>query len=267
MSLELFRSIVEQIDGANETVTLSFMGEPLLHPHLEDMISFAKSRGLRIGVFTNALLLDRNRSKKLLDTGLDRLYLSHDVREEDYGAVRTGGDFRATRQNVLDFLEQKRVGKLHYPRTILYSTGAMPDRETVKFWRARVDEFHHNPTHDWTGTSELIRSRKSLRSSFRNPICKMPWHGMVILVDGRVVPCCYDSNAEYIIGDLKEAFLPDLWNNERMQSLRRMHLERRQSELQLCRCCTSGPDQGDTPGLGSLLRQIPRLLNAGRVIR
>jgi len=126
MSLELFRSIVEQIDGANETVTLSFMGEPLLHPHLEDMISFAKSRGLRIGVFTNALLLDRNRSKKLLDTGLDRLYLSHDVREEDYGAVRTGGDFRATRQNVLDFLEQKRVGKLHYPRTFCIRPGLCP---------------------------------------------------------------------------------------------------------------------------------------------
>jgi radical SAM protein with 4Fe4S-binding SPASM domain len=41
-----------------------------------------------------------------------------------------------------------------------------------------------------------------------------------VLWDGRVVPCCRDSDAALVLGDLKERTLEEIWSGDEVQKLR-----------------------------------------------
>ena len=64
-----------------ESLVLNGIGEPLLHPLLEEFIKIAKSSmpgGSWVGFQTNGALLTRERAKSLVAAGLDRVCLSID---------------------------------------------------------------------------------------------------------------------------------------------------------------------------------------------
>lgn len=78
-----------------ETLILNGIGEPLLHPRLEEFIRAAK-RAMpasgQVGFQTNGQLLRRERAGSLADAGVDRICLSADaVSDEMFGKLRRGG--------------------------------------------------------------------------------------------------------------------------------------------------------------------------------
>ncbi len=79
-----------------EALILNGVGEPLLHPHLEDFIQRGKElmpgNGW-VGFQTNGLLLDHTKAYSLVSAGLDRICLSVDaVSPETFSKVREGGE-------------------------------------------------------------------------------------------------------------------------------------------------------------------------------
>lgn len=79
-----------------EVLVLNGIGEPLLLPHLEDLLRFAKSlmpAGSWVGFQSNGLLMDEERAARLVDAGLDRICLSIDaVDPEGFRLIRKGGE-------------------------------------------------------------------------------------------------------------------------------------------------------------------------------
>ena len=78
-----------------QTLILNGIGEPLLHPRLEDFIRVAKGAmpaSGQVGFQTNGQLLRRERAYSLADAGVDRICLSADaVSAEMFGKLRRGG--------------------------------------------------------------------------------------------------------------------------------------------------------------------------------
>ena len=54
------------------------MGEPLLHPHIVDMVAAASQLGADTELITNGLLLDEEKAISLIEAGLGRLIVSVD---------------------------------------------------------------------------------------------------------------------------------------------------------------------------------------------
>jgi radical SAM protein with 4Fe4S-binding SPASM domain len=54
-------------------------------------------------------------------------------------------------------------------------------------------------------------------------LCTYPWRSVVVLWDGRVVPCCHDADALYVLGDLQTETLEEIWQGPRAQLLRASH--------------------------------------------
>jgi len=79
-----------------DALILNGIGEPLLHPHLEDLIKKAKAdmpAGAWVGFQTNGMLLDASRAASLVNAGLDRICLSLDaVSREGFRTIRQGGE-------------------------------------------------------------------------------------------------------------------------------------------------------------------------------
>jgi radical SAM protein with 4Fe4S-binding SPASM domain len=65
---------------------------------------------------------------------------------------------------------------------------------------------------------------------------------MVVLWDGRVVPCCYDYDGKYVLGDLRQNTLAEIFNEAPMRELRRALREGRAEDVSLCRTCPRGAD-------------------------
>ena len=80
LQLALFNKLIPSLKHTDFLV-LNGIGEPLLHPDLEEMIATARTvmpANGRIGFQSNGLLLDYSRALRLLEAGLDTLCLSLD---------------------------------------------------------------------------------------------------------------------------------------------------------------------------------------------
>ena len=65
------------------------------------------------------------------------------------------------------------------------------------------------------------------------------WHSNVVTWDGDVVPCCFDKDAKYVMGNLHETPLKDIWSNQKYNRFREQ-LTRDRSKIDICQNCTEG---------------------------
>ena len=100
-----------------EMVDFTGGGEPLLQPRLHRWIRDAADAGCRAGFLTNGTLLTRDRSRQLVDAGLDWIGFSMDgATAEVYEAIRPGADFKRVCAGIADI---SRLNPGHRPRIIL----------------------------------------------------------------------------------------------------------------------------------------------------
>jgi MoaA/NifB/PqqE/SkfB family radical SAM enzyme len=76
MSLDLYRRIIDEIAELNSRISLDAQGEPLLHPHILEMIAYGKGNGLSVSILTNATRLTEARAERILDLKTDRVVFS-----------------------------------------------------------------------------------------------------------------------------------------------------------------------------------------------
>src|SRR4051794_14382717 len=116
MPMELFRRLVDGTPGLAR-LTLQGLGEPLLQPHLLDMVSYAKGRGIEVGFNTNGMLLTRARADRLVALGLDWLHVSLDgATAATYESIRSRADFARVGGNLQQLQEAKRAAASDRPR-------------------------------------------------------------------------------------------------------------------------------------------------------
>jgi radical SAM protein with 4Fe4S-binding SPASM domain len=109
LSLEMFKKVVDGLPALS-TITLQGLGEPLLAPHLMEMVAYATARGCRVGFNTNATLLTRRRAERLVRAGLGWLHVSVDgATRETYEAIRDGARFETVVKNLRGLVEVKRA--------------------------------------------------------------------------------------------------------------------------------------------------------------
>jgi radical SAM protein with 4Fe4S-binding SPASM domain len=115
MPMELFRRLLDGTPGLTR-LTLQGLGEPLLHPHLAEMVEAAKARGIEVGFNSNGMLLTRARAERLVSLGLDWLHLSLDgATAETYEGIRSGADFERVAGNLRGLREAKRAAGADKP--------------------------------------------------------------------------------------------------------------------------------------------------------
>lgn len=105
--LDRFVALLDELP-ALEQVTLQGLGEPLLHPELEDMVAAASARGLRVGFNTNGTLLTHRRIEALLDAHPTWVHVSVDgARPETFEAIRDGARFGPVVRNLRRLVEHR----------------------------------------------------------------------------------------------------------------------------------------------------------------
>ena len=97
------------------TVFFGGFGEPLAHPNIVEMVTQAKAIGARVELITNGTLLDETLSRRLIQAGLDVLWVSLDgATPASYADVRLGALLPQVQANMARFrdLRPTSVGSL-----------------------------------------------------------------------------------------------------------------------------------------------------------
>ena len=115
LSIPLFRALAPAFPGLDAFI-LNGVGEPLLHPQLEEMIRAARERMPTegwVGFQSNGLLLTDARAVSLASAGLDRVCFSIDgVSPETFRKIREGGEIEGVERALAAMAAaKKRCGR------------------------------------------------------------------------------------------------------------------------------------------------------------
>jgi radical SAM protein with 4Fe4S-binding SPASM domain len=259
ISWDTFASIIDQFKKFGISINLYFQGEPFLHANLLKMIAYASKNNIYTTVSTNGQLLHSFHTEELIKSGLNRLIISADgLSQETYEKYRIGGRLDRVVESMQELAKTKRELKALTPFIVF------------QFIIWRHNEHELNNVRNWAGQNgaELVQFKTAqvsynkdglsvlplnprynryrrkqsgameLKSSIPNECWKM-WHSCVMTWDGNIVPCCFDKDAHFKMGNIKnEAFLA-IWDNVKYDQFRQGILDNRK-ENEMCRNCTEG---------------------------
>jgi radical SAM protein with 4Fe4S-binding SPASM domain len=80
--------------------------------------------------------------------------------------------------------------------------------------------------------------RYEIRNRMPNHCFRM-WSSCVVTWDGTAVPCCFDKDAEYPMGNLNEETFGKIWKNDDYFTFRKKILSSRKT-IDICTNCTEG---------------------------
>ncbi len=88
MPIELIQNIISQMAKYFPKTKLGYaFTEPLVYPHLEDSLHFAKKNGIKTSITTNALTL-KQKAKSIVKEGLRELFISLDGPQDIHNEIR-----------------------------------------------------------------------------------------------------------------------------------------------------------------------------------
>lgn len=233
MKLDLFKSIIKDLKGYTPYLGLQAMGEPLLDPYLLDRLTYCTLRRIKTGISTNATFLDESTSIELIYSGLSLIVLCLDGLDKDtYESIRRGANFLKVKTNIENFLKLNN-NKIY---TIVQLIDLISNKNNLDNLKTLgADEVLLKRLNDFAGTLKI----ENPITEKRHP-CVTLWHSLIILWDGRVVPCCRDFDAKEVLGEVTKNSLKEIWLGDKLVNLRKAHL-RGDFTNDLCSTCTDYP--------------------------
>jgi len=259
LSKELFESVIDQLAPSLSYLIFYFQGEPYLHPAFLDMVEYASSKGIYTATSTNAHYLSDEAARRTVESGLDRLIISIDGTTQDtYESYRIGGNLGKVIEGTKNMVNWKKRLKSRTPHIIFQFLVVKPNEHQIGEVKRLANELGVDEValktaqiYDYRAGSDLIpsigrysRYRKMADGTYaiKNQLldhCWKMWHSCVITWDGKVVPCCFDKDAHFVLGDLMKNSFQEIWRGEPYRQFRES-LFRSRSEIEICKNCTEG---------------------------
>lgn len=258
LSLDNFDAILASVLSHTAYVNLYFQGEPFLNQDIYSIIRKLTENKIYSLASTNAHYIDSENAEKIVASGLGELIVSVDGTDQDtYSQYRVGGNLDKVLTGLKHIQEAKKKTSSDGPYVVVqfivfkYNEHQINEIKDIAS-KYRVDELRIKSAqiYDFQNTSELIPSDKysryklnkegqwTIKGKLANSCWKM-WHSCVITWDGKVVPCCFDKDAKYEMGNLLEQPLETIWKGDKYRQFRNQ-IKKGRKNIDICSNCTEG---------------------------
>ncbi len=255
MKEELYKKFISEAEPYLYNINLYFQGEPMLHPGFFKFVEL--SGKYKVTVSTNGHFLSEESSYKLVRSGIEKLIVSLDgMDKETYSMYRINGDVEkviAGIRNISRELSKVRsrlkleiqflVNSYNEHQIPLAKKFAREMHSTLKLKSMQIINLIE--IGEWIPADEKYRRYRKgkngswkIKSSLSNNCLRLLMNP-VITWDGKVIPCCFDKNADHVMGDLNILSLHEIWHGEQFRAFRRSVLINRKS-IEICGNCTTG---------------------------
>lgn len=251
--------IAEQLKHTAFWINLYFQGEPFIHPRLPEMIQLLKKEGFMVCVSSNMHFMDETTAYAIVNAGLDRIIISIDgTTQETYEQYRKKGNLNTVLHNTQTLTHVKKILGKKKPEIIFqmlvtsYNETQIEELHTLarqysvdKVLLKTLQVYNYEKGHPLLPHNEKYARyyRKSngqwaLKNAYRNHCWRM-WSSCVFTWDGQIVPCCFDKDAKYPMGNILQQDLPAIWKGALYNTFRRRLLQNRKS-IDICTNCSEG---------------------------
>ena len=257
MSLENFKNILKQIPTLTD-IQINGLGEPLLNKDIFAMIKWAKNKKNTVTMNSNVALADEKKAKELIESGLDVLKISMDsTNQKVYRSLRHG-ELNQVTQGIKNIVNARKRANSIKPsiwfNSIIVNQNVDNLMDILKLARdLEIDQVRFKPidTFDLYADKNLVVNNEKLlnklkevnqqskdlkihhnlekliasfSSYYRPPTalpCFSPWYEVYIQYYGGVRLCCEFYDKKYDVGNMFEEDFKKVWNNEKMQAIRK----------------------------------------------
>ena len=258
LKLDDFKNWIDQIKNTGFYVQLFFQGEPYINKQLPEMIRYAQSQNVYISISTNGHFVNEKNVDLVVENAPDKLIFSVDgLDEESYQKYRVGGTFAQADEGLRLLVKRKKeLGKkkpfIEFQFIVMKQNEDQLDKvleygkdvgiDKVVFKTMQISSYDNalkflpknNKYRRYIVEDGTYRIKNKLKNH-----CFALWRTSVITWDGKVVPCCFDKDAEFELGLLNGKSFSDIWHSEEYNTFRRGVLDNREG-LDMCTNCTEG---------------------------
>lgn len=256
---DFFTKTIDEIHKDLLYLIFYFQGEPYLNPDFLEMVKYAAAKKIYTATSTNAHYLTDENSRKTIESGLDRLIISIDgTTQEVYQQYRIGGKLEKVLEGARNIVKWKKQMNSKTPYVFFQFLVVKPNEhqiedvkklaeeigvDGVRYKTAQVYDFENGnpliPTIDkYARYKKQANGKYAIKNSLDNNCWKL-WHSCVISWDGLVVPCCFDKDADYKLGDLKKDNFATIWQDDNYKQFRKKLLTGRKN-IEICANCSEG---------------------------
>ncbi len=258
LKIKDFKNLIDQIKETGFYIQLYFQGEPYLNQNLPQMIQYARENNIYVSVSTNGHFITKKNQDYIIENAPDKLIFSIDgLDEETYQNYRVGGTFKNADEGLRTIIKRRKelTKKLPYielqfivmkqnehqiNEIFNYGKATGVDKVTLKTMQVSNYENavkflpENSKYRRYIVADNSIRIKNKLKNH-----CFALWRTSVITWDGLVVPCCFDKDAEFSLGNLTNKKFRDVWRSNEYMQFRQGVLDDRKS-LEMCKNCTEG---------------------------
>ncbi|NVK83965.1 MAG: SPASM domain-containing protein [Cytophagia bacterium] len=256
---DIYRKVIDELAPRLSYLNFYFQGEPYLNPKFLDQVAYANQKKIYTATSTNAHYLNDQVAKQTVESGLDRLIISIDgTTQETYEQYRVGGKLEKVIEGTKSVVKWKKELKSNTPHIIFQYLVVKPNEHQledvermakdlgvneVAFKTAQIYDYENGseliPTIEkYSRYKQLANGKWAIKNKLVNHCWKM-WHSCVITWDGKVVPCCFDKDAHYQLGEMKDQSFGSVWRSENYVRFRQSLIKSR-SEIEMCKNCSEG---------------------------
>ena len=233
LEIEKFKKILNKINGYTDYLYFHILGEPLMHPEINELINIA-SQKFKINITTNGYLIDRIKNNK----NIRQLNISLHSYNEKYGVSLdeylnkifetvdelkkyTYISFRCWVKNKYNDEILKKINK-KYGTNLTFETIKNNTTISNNIFISKINEFV------WP---DLNNERKNKCGK-----CYALKDHIGILVDGTIVPCCLDTKGIIKLGNIYDNELNEIIESNRYKNML-LGFKKNQRIEELCQKC------------------------------
>ena len=246
MEVKEFEEIIEKIKEHTDLVFLHVTGEPLLSPHLEEMLNICYKNNMKVNITTNGTLLKQKKEIIKKAKSLRQLNISLHSYTENKGMSNTY--LKETIETVNEISEENDI-YISYRLWNLEDISKNSDNKEILQELEKLYKMQN--------LIEKAKNNKSIelaKKIFLNQDIKFTWpdingnkincegkcYGLrkqiAILVNGDIVPCCLDAEGEIILGNIHKENISEILNKKTAIEMKK-GFEQGELTQDLCKTC------------------------------
>ena len=265
--VELWNKIATEAGPYRSFLRCTGGGEPMLHPHLTEMIEFAKEKGARVWLNTNSSRFGpdsrgRERLERVIKAGIDIIEFSMDAGDaETYARLRPPifgkpkdpetwfNNHVGNIRKALELRKQHKAATRIVVSMIRQESVADKLDRYVKFYieDVGVDEVITRKFLSWDDNTKIDLGKSMDKHLYKNELteakepCVWPFERLNVDTLGRIALCGQDISfrTSSLFPNMNDVSVRELWQGEVFRWYRQMHLDGKGAECFPCRGCSA----------------------------
>lgn len=210
LDFDEFKIILKNIKAYTNYLYFHILGEPLIHPKINEFIDYAKNQGFKVNITTNGYLINRiEDNKNVRQVNISLHSYNNILPLEKYLNNAFNAIDKLTKNNTYISLRLWVNNKYHKEMIEFINKRYNISIKLNEYYKIN-DYLFINPFHEfiWPDLDNSYYNEKGTCYALKDHIG--------ILVDGTVVPCCLDTKGTIKLGNIFIDNLSDILSSKRV---------------------------------------------------